>query len=250
MISFYIVLLAAAVSGAWGQSIATGPGTKLNNICSDKNPCVGEVVAGSAAGIASIAGTAPSVPAGVDAIYVNTQHQWRCITNGTDDHECTDAEILRVLSPHQPASEGKSDHPVPAFHACPGPTPCSHDSGFVVKHKGDLIGDEPIHGNPGHPEFGGGLAKLDAQKIPDGLGHSCGAYPCPEPMDIPAIKHSVKHKHHWPDTIQACFGKDDNDCHPLPDTDETIVTWGCADKSRILLTSEDGKHHCIKLPKD
>jgi len=41
-----------------------------------------------------------------------------------------------------------------------------------------------------------------------------------EPMDIPAISH---HGAEW------------------------MPIWTCADKSRVLLTSEDGKKHCIKF---
>lgn len=59
---------------------------------SKKVPC------GKSSAISTGPGTV-TVPVGVDANYVNTEHQWRCITNGVADHECTDAEILRVLLP-------------------------------------------------------------------------------------------------------------------------------------------------------
>jgi hypothetical protein len=70
-------------------------------------------------------------------------------------------------------------------------------------------------------------------EVPDGFGHACGAYPCPESPDVPALQERVRSCP--PSSSAACCG---DDC--------AGNKWGCADKSRILLTAEDGKKWCHK----
>jgi hypothetical protein len=55
----------------------------------------------------------------------------------------------------------------------------------------------------------------------------------PEPVDVPAIQRKYS-------TGVICGL---NDCIELPPK----KIWTCADRSRILLTAEDGTKHCIKL---
>jgi hypothetical protein len=47
---------------------------------------------------------------------------------------------------------------------------------------------------------------------------------CPQAQDVPAIQELCSNP-------QGCQGS----------------AWTCADKSRVLLTGEDGQHHCIKF---
>lgn len=63
---------------------------------------------------------------------------------------------------------------------------------------------------------------------------------CKQPIDVPAItKPRLVHK---AGELWSC-GQDL--CQAGKNQYEKI--WTCADKSRVLLTSEDGKKHCIKF---
>ncbi|MCU1305135.1 MAG: hypothetical protein JWQ87_5419 [Candidatus Sulfotelmatobacter sp.] len=53
--------------------------------------------------------------------------------------------------------------------------------------------------------------------------------PAPEPRDVPAVLKSCKHQ-------ATCT-----------EAEALSPFWMCADKSRVLLTSEDGKKHCVKF---
>jgi hypothetical protein len=69
--------------------------------------------------IAATESAAPTVPVGVDAIYVDSAHKWQCITNGGTPHECTDAEILHVLPKPEPMDvEAVKKEITKAFHSC------------------------------------------------------------------------------------------------------------------------------------
>jgi hypothetical protein len=59
--------------------------------------------------------------------------------------------------------------------------------------------------------------------------------PKPEPVDVPAIKAEAPN----------CFDPKGNAGGSMPCGATT-----CADKSRILLTAEDGTKHCVKFPKE
>ena len=89
-----------------------------------------------------------------------------------------------------------------------------------------------------------GEAPVTLAELPDQISDEwpadkpCPACPVwkvkPEPVDVPAIKQS-------PETLITpiiCGGK----CDPL----HIPARWICADKSRILLTAEDGTKHCVK----
>ena len=59
------------------------------------------------------------------------------------------------------------------------------------------------------------------------------------PMDVPAIEHISRIENGI-----SCFSSNTGkpmDCRPAE------RTWTCADKSRVLLTAEDGTRHCIKF---
>ena len=83
---------------------------------------------------------------------------------------------------------------------------------------------------------------VPGMSLPDGMGHSCGAYPCEDviPTDVPAkslpaTKACAKYS-----TIQY----DGNQCDEYVD----VPHWTCEDKRRTLLTSEDGMKHCVRFP--
>ena len=62
-----------------------------------------------------------------------------------------------------------------------------------------------------------------------------------EPMDVPAVQEDyVAHKK------SEGFACGQDWCVATKDILEK--RWTCADKSRVLLTSEDGARHCIKFP--
>ena len=58
-------------------------------------------------------------------------------------------------------------------------------------------------------------------------------YPMKVPADVPPIEKRVKNE--W---ISV----------PIPPAYSTHTELECADKTRFLLQSEDGKFHCLKLP--
>lgn len=61
---------------------------------------------------------------------------------------------------------------------------------------------------------------------------------CPEPMDVPATTRKQVEHHagdSWGCGMLAC----------TTDKDIYIDVPTCADKRRVLLTSEDGKKHCV-----
>jgi hypothetical protein len=62
-------------------------------------------------------------------------------------------------------------------------------------------------------------------------------------VDVPAISYKVPASH--PCNIPASGGDGYSQYAVCVTGPETVVT--CADKTRVLLTSEDGKRHCIKL---
>lgn len=77
-----------------------------------------------------------------------------------------------------------------------------------------------------------------------------------EPMDVPPLEENT-HDVPWkpeaselPYFSEACgfvdgkmtYAPDPIACH--------VSSWTCADKSRILMTAEDGTKHCIKFPKN
>jgi hypothetical protein len=67
-----------------------------------------------------------------------------------------------------------------------------------------------------------------------------------EPMDVPAVRH--KHK----EVVANCYivsGTIDANTSLAgkPPCTEDVETYTCKDQSRVLLTSEDGKKHCIKF---
>jgi hypothetical protein len=69
---------------------------------------------------------------------------------------------------------------------------------------------------------------------------------CPqaEPQDVPAIQETRK-ECVIPDDVSVCSAMAGSQC-PCGSMKD-VPYWTCADKSRILLTSEDGQHHCIKF---
>lgn len=83
-------------------------------------------------------------------------------------------------------------------------------------HRAIWGNDGPLEESPGKD--------IDINPWPDGLGHACGAYPC-QPIDVPTTL-----------VRPPCTGG----CVPPPSYST------CADKSRILLTAEDGKKFCHK----
>lgn len=50
------------------------------------------------------------------------------------------------------------------------------------------------------------------------------------PIDVPAIEL----KTYW--------------CRDASGNNYACGGWNCEDKSRVLLTAQDGSHHCVKLP--
>ena len=69
---------------------------------------------------------------------------------------------------------------------------------------------------------------------------------CAEPTDVPAVQ--VKHQflnHNCIDTMIIPRSMSLEQVKKL--CTQTEIIHSCADKSRILLTSEDGKHHCVKF---
>ena len=59
----------------------------------------------------------------------------------------------------------------------------------------------------------------------------------PELMDVPAIQD---------DHIVRCFMDAQHGEIP-PGCSKHVNHWSCADKSRVLLTAEDGTKHCVKF---
>ena len=83
--------------------------------------------------------------------------------------------------------------------------------------------------------------------------------PGPEPIDVPAVQDKglqlycaygaewCDHGEHFPKTP----GNSESMCLADPQFESSCAKRQlatCTDKSRVLLTSEDGKHHCIKFP--
>lgn len=64
-----------------------------------------------------------------------------------------------------------------------------------------------------------------------------------EPMDVPAVE-VIDHKDDW------YYMK----TYDVPEQEEMFrgdrKRWTCADKSRILLTAEDGTKHCVKFDQE
>lgn len=78
-------------------------------------------------------------------------------------------------------------------------------------------------------------------------GHTCGEFSCDEPA-VQALTPDPEYVHNatgdsfpwcklvgWPGIFGECM-------HDRP----MIESWICTDRSRILLTAEDGKHWCYK----
>ncbi len=64
-----------------------------------------------------------------------------------------------------------------------------------------------------------------------------------EPMDVPAVQEQ-RIVHYagdgWGCGMDWCISQ----------TDVYEPYWTCADKFRVLLTSEDGAHHCVRFPQN
>jgi len=65
--------------------------------------------------------------------------------------------------------------------------------------------------------------------------------PLNPPMDVPAIKRVSRIENDI-----SCFSLTTGKPKPV-DCRPKKITWTCADKSRVLLTAEDGTRHCIKF---
>jgi hypothetical protein len=93
--------------------------------------------------------------------------------------------------------------------------------------------------------------------LPAGTGHSCGDFACDEPaVHTPAPSYWVAEgcdpgANVCSNDTMICA----NNGHPAPDNNAGSFlsskcvdgwTWTCADKSRILLSAEDGKQWCYK----
>lgn len=109
-----------------------------------------------------------------------------------------------------------------------------------------------------------------ARTWPDGsnaeIAYCADDLPKPEPMDVPAIKESVKSTPHDKWSLYDCaqmevdlkswFSRNAHEntysvYFTEPDKCTLEVSyWTCADKSRFLMTAEDGRRHCIRFAKD
>jgi hypothetical protein len=83
--------------------------------------------------------------------------------------------------------------------------------------------------------------------------HPCEwPYSKPEPVDVPAIQVPLKDSDHVPlclfpnNQAESCWDVNGNEKKgPMGDSKARLLKrWTCADKSRILLHSENGKHWC------
>ena len=98
---------------------------------------------------------------------------------------------------------------------------------------GRKVADEcfPTSGTGTVSSDGGPTVFSGSPKFTDGFCRGDGPCVTEEPMDVPAI--SVASEYIIPCGSEA--------------KDVPCGTFTCKDKSRILLTAEDGTHHCIKF---
>lgn len=80
----------------------------------------------------------------------------------------------------------------------------------------------------------GQTAKLS--DLASGCGIPQTQHASSQPMDVPAVQVQRKEK---------CGVNIANDGYAC-----AFTYWTCSDKSRILLTSEDGTRHCVKFSQD
>jgi hypothetical protein len=87
-------------------------------------------------------------------------------------------------------------------------------------------------------------------------------YPVAEPIDVPAVQEPSGEPPNGPACMTwPCEHERNKWCRPVTDNnspadapnselcyDSPPSEWTCADKSRILLTAENGTKHCIKFP--
>ena len=65
-------------------------------------------------------------------------------------------------------------------------------------------------------------------------------------VDIPAIQ-ETRQVCQLSKTTFLCAGSSLGSACPCPYEYQPAQVWTCADKSRVLLTSEDGVRHCIRF---
>ena len=64
--------------------------------------------------------------------------------------------------------------------------------------------------------------------------------PAKQPIDVPPIKEEYRAA-----SLSTCY--DSEHCFPVEGSEMTRTRLTCADKTRFLMTAEDGRKHCIKL---
>ena len=103
------------------------------------------------------------------------------------------------------------------------------------------------------PELVESMGGLPECKPSTPKGTTCIDYwPKPEAMDVPAIKTSNKVWHN----PRPCTEEEEarpklaNGSCGVSGGEFDVAIWSCAEKSRVLLTAEDGSKHCVKFPKE